>query len=81
MFRDGGSFYWDHGRLNRDGPQAKASRGPAQVGFGGRRPSDCGDPRGDYSRRVGGQASSRSRALGLKHASVRLTDVTVSGDG
>lgn len=81
MFRDSGGLDWDHRRLDGDGAQAKASRGPPQVGFGGWRPSDSGDTRGDYSRRVGGQASGGSRAYGLEHAAVGLTDVTVSGDG
>lgn len=81
MFRDSGGLDRDHGRLYGDGAQAQASRGPAQVGFGGWCPSDSGDTRGDYSRRVGGQASGGSRAHGLEHAAVRLTDITVSGDG
>lgn len=81
MLRHSGSLDWDHGGLDGDGAQAKAPRGPSQVRFGGWRPSDGGDPRGDYGRGVGGQPSSGGRAFGLEHAAVRLTDVAVSGDG
>lgn len=81
MFRHSGGLDWNHGGLDGDGAQAKAPRRPPQVGFGGRCPSDGGDPRGDYGRGVGGQPSSGGRAFGLEHAAVGLTDVAVSGDG
>lgn len=81
MFRHSGGLDWDHGGFDGDGSQAKPPRGPSQVGFGGWRPSDGGDSRGDHGRGVGGQPSSGGGAFGLEHAAVRLTDVAVSGDG
>lgn len=81
MFRHSRGLDWNHGGLDGDGAQAKAPGGPSQVWFGGWRPSDGGDSRGDDGRGVGGQPSSGGRAFRLEHAAVRLTDVTVSGDG
>lgn len=81
MFRHSGSLNWDHGGLDGDGAQVEAPRWSSQVGFGGRCPSDSSNPRGDYSRGVGRQASSGSRAFRLKHAAVGLGDVAVPRDG
>lgn len=81
MIGHSGGLDRDHGGLDGNGAQVKATRGSSQVGFGGRRPSDGGDPRGDNGRGVGGQPGGGGGTFGLEHPAVRLTDVAVSGDG
>lgn len=81
MIRHCGGLDWDHGGLDGDGAQVKASRRAPQIGFGGRCPSNGGDSRGDNGGGVGGQAGGGGRAFGLEHAAVRLTDVAVPRDG
>lgn len=81
MIRHGRGLHRDHGGFDGNGAQTEAPRRSPQVGFGGRSPTNRGDPGGDYRGGVGGKAGSGSRTFGLKHAAVRLADVNPPRDG